>query len=331
MSAVLKVVILAVAWIIYFLIGMSGGSSSSGGTGTIPSPTPATEPTQTEALPEANDDTYAEDPVVNRFITEFNAADDEDIFDISKGNIRTKYFGRIRNNGIELINANDAGAGAFSVSISGGKEESDTDALFVTFKEIVKILEPSLSDNTISSEIEELRSGNVVTEKYQFGSTMLVTYIRSETKSRIDILAYEYKETPSAMTAVSTEPIEMDSLQALFASLSNTMTREEIDKYISENGLVKYAFTHDSGYYIGYESSAVRQRGSDRIGAAVDVNFVTNGDPDIIGTVNSAEYAIHTEASTHYALKFEDGVFYYEGEACASGEEAMQRFLAANR
>ena len=126
---------------------------------------------------------------------------------------------------------------------------------------------------------------------------------------------------------VPEEPIEMNSLQSLFVSIHSDMTRDEIDTYIEENELVKYAFTHDSAYYIGYDSSAIRQRGRDREGEAVDINFVTSGDPDRLGMVKSAEYANHTGSSTHYVLKFEDGKFYYNGDTCSNGEEAMQKYL----
>lgn len=124
--------------------------------------------------------------------------------------------------------------------------------------------------------------------------------------------------------------IEMDSLQSLFVSLTNNTKRDEIDAYIVENGLMKYAFSHDSAYYIGYEYSAIRDRGRDRIGPAVDINFVTSGVTDKIGLVKSAEYTIHTGFDTHTGLVFKGGVFYCEGEACSSGEDAMQRFLANN-
>lgn len=120
---------------------------------------------------------------------------------------------------------------------------------------------------------------------------------------------------------------ELNSLQTLFTSLNNSTTREEIDSYIAQNGFEKFAFTHDSGYQIGYESSAVRERGRDREGEAVDINFVTSGDEDNIGKVSSAEYAIHTGFNTQTLLKYEAGTFYYNGNPCASGEEAMQLFL----
>ena len=348
MNKVIKILIIAIAWIFYSLFVFAGQSSDSGETGHLSESTNVTGSEQVVSgnsqgsetggnLTETDDSSlYAEDIVVNRFITEFNNTYDDDIVEISKGNIRTKYFGKIRDTRIEMINANDAGAKAFSVTIYGGREVSDRDAMFAAFKEVVKILEPLLSDDAITGAIDELIAGDSLTENYQLGSTMLVTYVPTKELSsgknacRVDILAYDYKETPSEASVVEFGPIEMDVLQKLFASLSSSTTREEIDKYIVENSLEKFAFTHDSAYQIGYEYSAIRQRGRDRVGPAVDVNFVTSGDADKIGTVKSAEYAVHTEASTHYSLRFEDGIFYYEGEACASGEEAMQKYLAEN-
>ena len=125
----------------------------------------------------------------------------------------------------------------------------------------------------------------------------------------------------------SSEPIEMNSLQALFASLTSSTTRDDIDASISANGFVKYAFTHDSAYYIGYEKTAIAQRGRDRVGEALDVDFVTSGKVEDLGKVKSAEYAIHDNFGTKYLLKFKEGIFYYDGIPCISGEEAMQLFL----
>ncbi len=348
MKPALKYGIIAAAWIVYLVIGIAGGSGDSSKPTEQPS-TPAvvestqtssesTEeseaPTVTEADPVEEAVSYADDVVVNRFITEFNDAYSDDIHDISKGNIRTKYYGYVRDTRLEMINANGAAAEAFSVSIYGGQDVSDRDAMFAAFKEIAKVLEPSLTDEAISAAVDELIAGDVLTENYQVGNTLAVTYVPTKELSygkndcRVDILASDYKDSPSAGLTAS-QPIEMNELQSLFAFLTTETTRDEIDAFISENGLVKYAFTHDSAYYIGYENSAIRQRGRDREGEAVDVDFVTSGDTSRLGMVKSASYAVHTGFSTHTALKFEDGVFYYEGEACSSGEEAMQKFLAA--
>ena len=147
----------------------------------------------------------------------------------------------------------------------------------------------------------------------------------------INYITFHTDTNDVSSTEEVTVPKEMNSLLRLFASLTNEMTREEIDAYISENQMVKYAFTHNSAYYIGYDNSAIRQRGRDREGEAVDINFVTQGDASQIGTVKSAEYAVHTGFNTHIALTYKNGTFYYEVIACVNGEEAVQKFLAANQ
>lgn len=163
------------------------------------------------------------------------------------------------------------------------------------------------------------------------GNYVVIQFNLLQNKHIDSIILHTDEDDHISSTNESIEPKEMNSLLALFASLSTSMTRNEIDTYIADNDMVKYAFARDSAYYIGYDSSAIRQRGRDREGEAVDINFVTNGNDSKIGMVKSAEYAVHTGSSTHYALKFDHGVFYYEGEICSSGEEAVQKFLAANQ
>lgn len=213
MKPALKYGIIAAAWIVYLLIGIAGGSGDSNKPTEQPS-TPAvvestqtnsesTEesqtPTDTEADPVEEAVSYADDVVVNRFITEFNDAYSDDIHDISKGNIRTKYFGYVRDTRLEMINANGAAAEAFSVSIYGGQDISDRDAMFAAFKEIAKVLEPSLTDEAISAAVDELIAGDVLTENYQVGNTLTVTYVPTKELSygkndcRVDILASDYK------------------------------------------------------------------------------------------------------------------------------------------
>ena len=82
---------------------------------------------QQEVVGEENENTtpeepeviYAEDDVVNRFISEFNEKTKYEMTDISKGNIRTKFFAYANDCYMEMINANDAAAECFSISING--------------------------------------------------------------------------------------------------------------------------------------------------------------------------------------------------------------------
>ena len=143
--------------------------------------------------------TYAEDEVVNRFIAEFNKNAAYEITDISKGNIRTKYFGYANGRYLEMINANDAGAEAFCLTINGGQEASDKQAMYEVFREAVKILDPSVTDEMIDTALAEFDHKDVLIEGYVLGDSITVTYVPIKELSygknscRIDISAADYR------------------------------------------------------------------------------------------------------------------------------------------
>jgi len=158
--------------------------------------------------------------------------------------------------------------------------------------------------------------------------------IPETTKTATEVNTEPETEGPTTeqVTESETIPIELDSLQNLFVSLKSDTTRDEIDRYIVNNGLIKSAFTGNETYYIGYENRAVLQREIDRIGNAIDINFFTSGNTDLIGKVKSAKYKLHDSAYiSKYTLIFQDDCFYLEtsGEkkAYENGKEAMQEYL----
>ena len=161
-------------------------------------------------------------------------------------------------------------------------------------------------------------------------------YDNSKAESTTSAISTETTTSAEKLESLSTEtekpielePIELNSLQSLFVSITPAMSREDVDKYIEENHFEKFAYTHDSGYLIGYESSAVRQRGRDRLGEMVEIDFYTSGDLEKLGTVKFAEYVIYTENSNNYGPKYEEGVFSLDRNICSSGDEAMQIFLS---
>lgn len=222
MKPAIKYGIIAVAWILFLLIGISGNS----GTDTIPNDNPShIESTQTEQTTNdttdsmtnntgdlADDSTnesdgttdtpsvvYAEDEVVNRFISEYNEKAAFQITDISKGNIRTKYFGHSNGRYIEMINANSAGAEAFCVTINGGQENTDKQAMYDVFREVAKILDPAITDEMIDAALTEFENKDVLIEGYAIGDSITVTYVPIKELSygknacRIDISASNYK------------------------------------------------------------------------------------------------------------------------------------------
>ena len=142
---------------------------------------------------------YAEDIVVNRFIIEFNSISGHMLSDIEKGNIRTKYYAYANECYVEMINANDEYAKCFSVSINGGKEINDRDRMFGVFKQVVKTLDHSISEEQINSTIEYLKSQQYMISDYKINEYVTVeTYVpileATHSKScRIDVISTNYK------------------------------------------------------------------------------------------------------------------------------------------
>ena len=211
MKPAVKYGIIAVAWLLFFVIGMSGNSETDvPQTDTPPSYNESVQGDQTtDNLTENNDTTstdgaeetviYAEDKVVNRFIAEFNQNSAYEITDISKGNIRTKYFGYANGRYLEMINANGAGAEAFCLTINGGQEATDKQTMYEVFREAVKILDPSITDEMIDTALAEFDNKDVLIEGYVLGDSITVTYVPTKELSygknpcRIDISASNYK------------------------------------------------------------------------------------------------------------------------------------------
>lgn len=134
MKPALKYGIIAAAWIVYLIIGLSGNSNddtatTGNNTETIVSESETINDDATTNIVESQTDSevveqtetnYADDEIVNKFISEFQEIAGYEMTDISKGNIRTKYFAYANNCYLEMINATDAGAEEFCISYSFG-------------------------------------------------------------------------------------------------------------------------------------------------------------------------------------------------------------------
>ncbi len=134
---------------------------------------------------------YAEDKVVNKFISEFNEKSPFKITNISKGNIRTKYYGNANGCYLEMLNANDK---TFSVSITGNTDVNNNEPLFEIFKIVVQTLAPSIQSKVIEDAILSFNNESVWNKK--LGTTISVDYIPAGNhlnKNNIRILASSYQ------------------------------------------------------------------------------------------------------------------------------------------
>lgn len=165
---------------------------------------PMTNTNKTESNIEENiivppENEYAKDDVVNKFIKEYNDISPYSINNISEGNIRTKFFGYSNDCYLEMINANDAYAEVFSLSINGGKEEKWYDKILEVYKYSVKVLDPTITNERIEEFINEVKKSNYRIIDYQLTDTIKVSFYSivelsyGKTDCRIDIEASDFK------------------------------------------------------------------------------------------------------------------------------------------
>lgn len=137
---------------------------------------------------------YAEDELINKFINEYNAIAKYQMQDISKGNIRTKYHCSANDCWIEMINATEAAAEAFTISINAGNSEGSGEKAFAVFSDMAKVFDPELTDEKVSSAIALMENG----EKYDLSDEFTVVYSPSvevswgKTDYKIEITAKNY-------------------------------------------------------------------------------------------------------------------------------------------
>ena len=197
-----KYSIIAIMWLLVFVIGITNNNEAKMQQNDVPAYTESIQSTESANEPtETNksDNTYADDDVVNRFIAEFNKQSSFEITEISKGNIRTKFFGYANGRYLEMINANDAGAEAFCLTINGGQEEADKQSMYEVFREAVKVLDPTITDEMVDAAISEFNNKDVLIEGYAVGDSITITFVPIKELSygknscRIDIYALDYK------------------------------------------------------------------------------------------------------------------------------------------
>lgn len=120
-----------------------------------------------ETSPETTvEESYADDAVVNRFITDYNAYSSSPIVDIRQGNIRTKYYGRTYDRQIEVINGSD---GMIHVTVSASVNYPDMADLREAFSDVVHVIDPNLTDDEIYAAYDAVVQGGYRVEDSQLG------------------------------------------------------------------------------------------------------------------------------------------------------------------
>lgn len=105
-----------------------------------------------------NEIRYADDDVVNDFITRYNKITEYPFKDIRKGNISTKYFAISDGYYFELLNAADTNKMHIVINNKYGTKDKSMKGMKNVFHDAIKVLDEDSSEKKINSFFDELTS-----------------------------------------------------------------------------------------------------------------------------------------------------------------------------
>lgn len=199
-----KIGIIAVAWILYLIIALAGGSDDSNGTNNtgkdVSQPVVSEETVQSDnsgTTSGNNENEVAEpqkivdDEVVNGFLRECEF----DYGEIDKGNIRTKFFVHINGCRTELLNSN---TDELIIKINGYHIDNiNEEEVLEAFKMVAQTINGSENDTELNEVISgllthdtDIYEGTIGNLNYKFYP--FVELSKGVSESRIEIYTIKY-------------------------------------------------------------------------------------------------------------------------------------------
>lgn len=144
-----KVIIIAIMWVAFLIMAYSSPNDSNNvSNNTVNTVSNATI---TEDIGKTNE--FAEDDIINQFISSFKEKSSMELNNIEKGNIKTKYFVHINGKYTQLLNATTATAKVFEITINGNNNDESVNEIADIYREVAKILDSSITDEKIQETI----------------------------------------------------------------------------------------------------------------------------------------------------------------------------------
>lgn len=123
-----------------------------------------TESFQNESSVEKTTPKIVDDKIVNDFINNYNNVSNSPLESIKKGNIKIKYFALSYGYYLELLHANDTDKINVTINQTNENSEFGVAGMKEVFHDIVKSIEPSLSDDEVNSYFDNLVSNEAITD-----------------------------------------------------------------------------------------------------------------------------------------------------------------------
>ena len=118
---------------------------------------------------------YVDDKVVNAFINDYNSISNSSLENIKKGNIKTKYFATSYGYYLELLHLNDTDKINITINQTNENSASGVTGMKEVFRDIVKSIEPSLTDDEINSYFDNLVSNEAITDSKL--ASLIIKYV----------------------------------------------------------------------------------------------------------------------------------------------------------
>ena len=128
---------------------------------------------------EENDNEYADDIVINKFIKNFKKVSSYELTNIQKGNIRTKYFVNINGQYCQLLNNIGNETNDFEITINGGNKEGDVDKIANVYKEVIKSLDSNITEAQINDTISTYISSKTESTTFSINDKIAVKFYPS--------------------------------------------------------------------------------------------------------------------------------------------------------
>ncbi len=170
-----KIICIVICLLMFFSFVACGDMSDNGSTSSI-SNEDNTADKDNDEVSKGEVIVYVEDEVVNQFIVDYNAITKSEFTDISRGNIRTKYFAYSYGYYCELLNSN--ATNKINVTINETNENADVgvSGMRDVFHDVAITIDPSLSDEEVYAHYDELVTNEYMKEGDVLGS-MVILYV----------------------------------------------------------------------------------------------------------------------------------------------------------
>jgi len=163
----IKIAVTAIFWIVILVMGSTNKDTATTDTSSQAEKdisSTESEKTVTESVQSDNEVKIVDDEVVNAFVIRYNDISESPLVDLTKGNIRTKYFAYSYGYYLELLNSNATNKIVVTINETNDNADDGVAGMKTVFHDIVKTIDESLTDDEIYSYFDGMILSGIQSE-----------------------------------------------------------------------------------------------------------------------------------------------------------------------